>query len=1203
MKNRPYFNKSIKELEKIFKNNQTNEEILKLLQHELNNRTVPRALALKRQVLSATEKSANKTSSKKVEPSANAAAGQQQPALPLVHLPTQPGRSDGGASHPRNAAGAASGPGGGAAVGAGTIERPFEPAGSARTAARPVARPPVTNDAQDILRAWTALEVLSPQGYRRESDLAAGDGKKIARFEDRPLPWETGEKSIPGKRLYYELFLGAMELAPAVEALLKVYADKRPDRPGVMGHGAIASVLLDKEGRPLEEDTGAAISSFAWGVPVALQGDLKKLADWPLQEKALMAAFRRLLIRRDRNDEIIPLTKRHIKELFDHLVFALNLHGHAIRAPYFALRRYEFFASKTPPEPSLLNSFFLEDLSAARDLAEKGALPSALQHYLGIRKPPQRTDLLNDNPGLQDLLQPALTPPGKWPGKGRFPLALLQQAAVNATHGTRIGTGILAVNGPPGTGKTTLLRDVVAARLIERATVMSEYADPSKAFTPSAQSLQRNGAKITLHRLDPRLKGFEMIVASSNNKAVENVSAELPALEAIAADAPGLRYFKTVSDNVLERDTWGIIAAVLGNSSNRYQFSQGFWRDQENGFSTYLNHASGMPQTVSVPQEGGRPPVKRNREIVDRERPPANRREAQALWEKARAEFQATLESFRRTQARLQELHVKLVRLVAVMAGIDDLSSKLPAFDAQARAIMNELAAARPPLQDAEALLGAARRALADHFTRRPGFFSRLCRTRLYRDWQLDRQNLSGQADRHKQAFLSRKQAFETLQSSLAAARRRIEQSRLELEALGGEKAALEASLRDARLGAPMPDAGFFASGHEDIQTASLWFDKAAGLERDAVFEAAIRLHRAFIGRAADPLRQNLSVFVETFGTRSLGTPQKDAMIADLWASFFLVVPVVSTTFASVHRMFSRLAPETLGWLLVDEAGQAVPQAAVGAMLRTKRSVVVGDPLQIPPVVTLPDSLTEEICAFFGIDPLKYNAPEASVQTVADAASIYCARFPIGSGHRDVGAPLLVHRRCDSPMFDISNEIAYSNLMVQAKKPSAGKALLGPSAWIDVVGRPGPDKWCADEAVVLIDMLRKLRAGGGKADLYIVTPFVIVQDNLRRELLDSGILKGWVERPDTWVFEHVGTVHTVQGREADIVFFVLGAQSNSQNGARGWAGGRPNLVNVAVTRAKTSLYVIGNRRLWKTAGVFAALDRFLPNASPGGGMR
>lgn len=49
-----------------------------------------------------------------------------------------------------------------------------------------------------------------------------------------------------------------------------------------------------------------------------------------------------------------------------------------------------------------------------------------------------------------------------------------------------------------------------------------------------------------------------------------------------------------------------------------------------------------------------------------------------------------------------------------------------------------------------------------------------------------------------------------------------------------------------------------------------------------------------------------------------------------------------------------------------------------------------------------------------------------------------------------------------------------------------------------------------------------------------------------------------------------------------------------QTGARGWAGGRPNLLNVAVTRAKEALYVIGNRELWRDAGLFKELSDRLP---------
>jgi superfamily I DNA and/or RNA helicase len=74
----------------------------------------------------------------------------------------------------------------------------------------------------------------------------------------------------------------------------------------------------------------------------------------------------------------------------------------------------------------------------------------------------------------------------------------------------------------------------------------------------------------------------------------------------------------------------------------------------------------------------------------------------------------------------------------------------------------------------------------------------------------------------------------------------------------------------------------------------------------------------------------------------------------------------------------------------------------------------------------------------------------------------------------------------------------------------------------------------------------------------------------------------------------VFTVHTVQGREAEAVIFVLGAPAPAQTRARGWAGGKPNLPNVAVTRAKEVLYVIGNRALWRDAGLVRELDGRLP---------
>lgn len=357
-----------------------------------------------------------------------------------------------------------------------------------------------------------------------------------------------------------------------------------------------------------------------------------------------------------------------------------------------------------------------------------------------------------------------------------------------------------------------------------------------------------------------------------------------------------------------------------------------------------------------------------------------------------------------------------------------------------------------------------------------------------------------------------------------------------------------------------------------------------------------MKLHKAFIDASARPLRHNLGLLIQVLSGRSFPDSEEQDLIGDLWSSLFLVVPSVSTTFASVERMLRHLPPESLGWLLIDEAGQALPQAAVGSIMRTKRAVVVGDPVQIEPIVTLSNTLTQNICGHFGVNPDHYNAPEASVQTIADAATPYYAEFEGRCGSRLVGVPLLVHRRCADPMFGISNVIAYERLMVQAKKPGLSRVrdCLGESSWIDVQGQ-AKEKWCPQEGDVVLELLRKLKEQGIYPDLYIVTPFVVVRDNLQRILRENGILKEWVDDdPYQWTSERVGTVHTVQGREAECVIFVLGAPSPAQAGARGWAGGRPNLLNVAVTRAKEVIYVIGNCQLWEKAGLFKELADRMP---------
>src|SRR5262245_55368479 len=144
--------------------------------------------------------------------------------------------------------------------------------------------PPLTNEPPAVLSAWSALEVLSPPAFRRETDLTGGDRSAIAKLDAREMPWQRPGGGRPNYKLYYQVVLGTIKLDEAVAALVAKYGDTRPERQGTRGEAVLASIMLDRHGRPIEEPA-VTIASFGWGVPKALTGDLATLGQWQAAEK------------------------------------------------------------------------------------------------------------------------------------------------------------------------------------------------------------------------------------------------------------------------------------------------------------------------------------------------------------------------------------------------------------------------------------------------------------------------------------------------------------------------------------------------------------------------------------------------------------------------------------------------------------------------------------------------------------------------------------------------------------------------------------------------------------------------------------------------------------------------------------------------------------------------------------------------------
>ena len=155
------------------------------------------------------------------------------------------------------------------------------------------------------------------------------------------------------------------------------------------------------------------------------------------------------------------------------------------------------------------------------------------------------------------------------------------------------------------------------------------------------------------------------------------------------------------------------------------------------------------------------------------------------------------------------------------------------------------------------------------------------------------------------------------------------------------------------------------------------------------------------------------------------------------------------------------------------------------------------------------------------------------------------------------------------------------NLRMVFGTPERSKIPIIDTCWIDVKGDTADGNWIEEEGQITFKLLKELMANNVKPkDIFLISPFRAVTNRL------------W-DFTRTFQGISISTIHKVQGKEADIVVLVLGGNP-SKPGARNWAAQKPNLLNVAASRAKRRLYVIGDKKDWQTRPHFSELAKNLP---------
>jgi very-short-patch-repair endonuclease len=271
--------------------------------------------------------------------------------------------------------------------------------------------------------------------------------------------------------------------------------------------------------------------------------------------------------------------------------------------------------------------------------------------------------------------------------------------------------------------------------------------------------------------------------------------------------------------------------------------------------------------------------------------------------------------------------------------------------------------------------------------------------------------------------------------------------------------------------------------------------------------------------------------------------------------------------------------------VIIDEASQCDIASALPLLFRAKRAVVIGDSKQLTHISAINENQDIQL-----LD--KYELEEDFLSWSYAGNSLFGLAQTICSSNDIV--VLKDHHRSHADIINFSNKEFYDGTLRVATnyeklKPIANEPIV---RWINVLGKiESPNSGGSVnqlEASEVVKELKRIVQMGYKGTIGVVSPFRAqanrINDLVHKEqaLSEQLVMRDFL----------ADTVHRFQGDERDIMIFSPVISTGISKGSTLFLSRTGNLFNVAITRARAALIIVGDKNACSTCGI-KYMERFV----------